>query len=699
MDNVVINTLKKTFLNMFLAIVWVAPILLGILLPIHVANYPKSASVAFPIIALIMLLVVPVLMIVNFISMKRLQAKYDTNKNAGQVFDEINSKLDQARNDYLAAEKTVFKWKNRIIACKVALTLWLLIATFLASVGTIPDNSLHGLSSVVVIIAGALSLLPLYDLLVVFEVPYKSNRELTKENYPLLHQVVEDAKRTLNCTKPHKFYAVISSGIAVSSSPTCVNISIDVEEFVKLTRDELYQIMLHEIAHVINSDTKRSWSLERFDQGLGSKIGNVEFNLMFGYMYAKFALEKATYYQACTRFYEQNADETVKQYGNGQVYINGTAKTMLLGLYHGDFNPEINYYLFENEKVPKDYLIKDLNSYEKLQQTNLDTWNYILTHRLLSRRDTHPTLVMRMEHMGVSAYDTTMVETNEQYIAEQQRMLSWGCERFAEYNEQSYAEHRREFYLPLKAKLEKYQRDVENGTKLTFDQKIDYMQAIYHVNRDDCLALADELLQENADSSYAKYYKGIILAERLDKSCVQYLYDAAKANVNMSEYAMEVVGEFACNTGDQELLDSYRARAKDDVVDLVQRQNALTLQKDDVYTANNLSNEDYDTILDFIMQRGKDEVQAVYSVSRGEGENALHVYYIQFNQDADADKCEQIYNETFLLLDTYDEGKGREYNFNLFTTMGVNKSPMVTAFKKTRGSLIYSAEKGKLPRE
>lgn len=699
MDNDVKNTVKKSYLKVFLAIIWLIPCILGIVLPQFVEKYPRSDSIVFPIVAVAMFLAVLVFMIINSICLKRLYAKYDARKNTGKVFDEINNKLEQARNDYLMAEKTVFKWKNTIIACKVLLTMWLLAATFIASVGLNGSNDLGVVSTLVVIAAGAISLLPLYDLFVVFETSNIPNRDLSKSQYPLLHQVVEDAKKTLNCTKPHKIYAVINSGIAVSSLPTCVNIYIDIEEFVTLTRDELYQIMLHEIAHVINSDTKRNWRLEKFDQGLGGKIGSVEFKLMFGYLYVRFALEKTTYLQACTRFYEQNADESVKQYGNGQVYINGTAKSMLLGQYHGEFNPEMNFHLFANEKVPKDYLIVDLNCFEKLKQTYLDKWNYILTHRLLSRIDTHPTFNMRREHMGVTTYDIDTVETNEQYIAEQQKMLNWGCERFAEDNAKSYVQHRKEFYLPTKEKIDKYQQDIESGVTLTFDQKIDYMQAIYYVNRDDCLRIADEILQSNNESSYAMFYKGVILAERLDKSCVEYLYGAAKANVNLAEASMETVGSFACNVGDQELLDSYRARAKDDTIDMVQREDALTLKKDDVYTSNNLPDEDYDEILDFILQRGKDEIHAIYSVSRGEGESALHVYYIQFFKNAQSARCDQIYQATFLLLDTYDETKHHDYNFNLYTSMGEDKSAFAVAFKKTYGSLIYSAKDGKLPRK
>lgn len=699
MDKVVKNTLKKNYLKMFLIILWVVSTVWGLVLPQLIDNYPASSSAVFPLVALAMLLTVPVFMIINLVCVKRLYAKYDARKNTGKVFDEINDKLDQARNDYLSAEKAVFKWKNSIIACKILLTLWLLTATFVASVGLNRSNDLEVMSTLVAFVAGAISLFPLFDLFVVFETPYVPNRELTKAQYPLLHQVVEDAKKTLNCTKPYKIYAVVNSGIAVSSSPTCVNICIDIEEFVTLTRDELYQIMLHEIAHVINKDTRRNWGLEKFDQGLGGKIGAIEFKLMFGYLYARFALEKATYYQACTRFYEQNADESVKQYGDGQVYINGTAKSMLLGLYHGEFNPDMNFHLFANEKVPKDFLVVDLNNFEKLKQTYLDKWNYILTHRLLSRIDTHPTFVMRMEHMGVTTYDLESVEANEQYVAEQQKMLNWGCERFAEENSRTYSEHRKGFYLPTKEKIEKYQRDIESGVALTFDQKIDFMQTIYYVNRDDCLRIADELLQANPESSYAKFYKGVILAERLDKDCVDYLYDAAKLNVNLAESSMHTVGEFACNVGDQELLDSYRARAKDDTIDMVKREDALTLKKDDVYTANNLPDEDYDGILDYILQRGKDEIHAIYSVSRGEGANALHVYYIQFYKNAKSERCEQIYQATFLLLDTYDETKHRDYNFNLYTSMGEDKSPFAVAFKKTHGSLIYSAKDGKLPRK
>lgn len=680
-------------------LIYAVSVALGVLMILGISKLYTGVSTLYAILGTVMMGIVLVLAAVNYFKTLKLAKKYNSTKNVGSLFDEVNDKFERAKSDYQAAEKAVIKRKNQIIACRVLLFVWFIAIIAISSFSAGRDNPCQKLSITLAVISSFLYALPLLELLVYDEPPLTPEYELSRQDYPLLFEVVDQAKRTLQCAKPFKVYSVVGQGISVSSMLNWFNIFVDAEEFAILTREEMYQIMLHEIAHVVNQDTKRSWNLDKFFRSYDRQSGGYVGQYMLSLLYINFHMDKTAYTLACTRFYEQNADKAVREYGNGQVYINGTAKTMRLMLYQNEFNPKMNFHLFESEQIPEDYIYLDMKVFEEMKQTCGDKWNYVMSHRIPSRMDSHPTLLMRMEHMGVTEYDCSAKETDESYVAEQQKLLKLGNDNIIKNAKKGYEERRRSFYLPVKDKLSEYEQAYESGAKLSMVQLTDYMEALYHVDRDKCLEIANQLLAKNPQSGYANFYKGLILAERLDSECVQCLYVAARENSNFAETALDSVGMFACNVGDQELLDRYRERIKGDVVDLYQRKDDLALRNDDVYNANNLDDDDFNAILDYIIEKGKDKIERVYSVSRGEGENALNVYYVEFFKGSKPEECEKIYDDVFLLLDSYEDGKQRNYNFNLFTFIGVNRSPKANAFKKTRGSLIYTATEGKLPRE
>ena len=682
----------------FKVLLYAVSVVLGVLLMLGVQDLCANDSPVFAIIGVVMLGAVVVVAIVNHILTAKLVKKYNSVKNYGELFDETNDKFERAKNDYQAAEKAVIKRKNTIIACRMILFTWLIAIMVISGVATKETNPCQDLAIVVATIGCLSYALPLLELIVYSEPPMTPDYELNSKDYPLLFEVVERAKQTLQCSKPFKMYAVVGNGISVSSSLNGFNIFLDVEETSILTREELYQIMLHEIAHVVNQDTKRSWRLERFFKSYDSELAFVG-KYVLGILYIHYFMEKTAYTVACTRFYEQNADKAVCEYGNGQVYINGTAKSMLLSMYQIEYNPKINFELFESEKIPEDYLYLDMKVFAEMKEVYSAKWNYVMSHRIPSRMDSHPTLLMRMEHMGVSSYDCAVVETDESYIAEQQKLLKLGNDNIIKNTQKSYDERRKSFYLPLKAKLEQYKSLEESGATLSLVQLTDYMEVLYHADRDKCLKIANDILVKTPRSGYANFYKGLILAERLDPECVECLYAAVRENSNFADTALDTIGMFACNTGNQELLDKYRERIKSDFIDVSQRKDELSLHNDDVYAANNLDDEDFNAILDYIVEKGKDVIESIYSVSRGEGERALNVYYIEFYKGSKVEDCDKVYDDVFLLLDTYEEGKERDYNFNLYTSIGVNKNPKANAFRATHGSLIYSAKDGKLPRK
>lgn len=681
---------KRNLQRFVCALVYFILLMAGAFALYYIMSYFGSISVIFPVAGIVMLIGAIVLCITNVVILKQLHKKF-SDENAAEMLRIAESMREEARQDYIATEKAVIRSKNTLILFKILLSLYFLAMLVIASFGACALNSLR-IPSVLVAAVGILIYpLPLLD----FFLGSNNSREpdacLDRAQFPLLFSVVDDARKALNCNKQYKITPVIGSGISVSAYSSGFYVSLDVQETAILTRDELYQIMLHEIAHVMNSDTKRTWRLEKFDSQLDTRLGVITTELFFSAQYIKFKLKKEAYYVFCNLFYEQNADKVIKAYGDGQIYINGTAKSMTLSMYNEEYNPKMGFYIHESERLPKDYLFDDLKVYEEFLEKYGDKWNYLLTHRIQSRSDSHPTFAMRMEFMGVSHYDYKQKETDESYIAEQKRLVRWGCDCLLKNTSENFRRARAEYYLPTMEKIEKYRNAVSSGKVMSVVEKTEYIEIFYNVDRDECLKLCNEILQEYPRNAYANFYKGHILARNLDKACVDCLYIAGAENMNFADSAYNTIGAFACNVGDEELLNSYRERVDEDMLDAIRRKReAGYIREEDGLRRNNLSKEDYEAVLDFILDNGKGIVDKIYSVSRGEGENMRTFYYIETLKTANNKVRGEFFDKVFEFLDMYVSVSGVEPDFSLWDESCDKK--MKKLIKATPNALIYSSK-------
>lgn len=646
-----------------------------------------------------MLCILVLFIIVNKICFIKSKNKYKDNRKFLSNMNEIEDKYKEIQKDYLASEKEVMKLKNRIILSKILISLYFMIMAFLCALG-IQENGEDSLSKLfIILIVVFMFLSPFFwvDLLLPNKETYENyTKELSPKEYKELYKVVEEAIKTLNCHKAFKIYPVFGSSMSVSSSANCIHIYMDCEETALLTRDEIYQSMLHEIAHVLNSDTKRSRSLVNFIYAM-EHFGFATTQLFFSSMYVKFIVHYTIYSISCTRFYEELADEEVKKNGNGQAYINGLSKSMLLGLYRGAYNPKMDFDVYANETIPENFYFKRLDDYYEMLPQNIRQWDFILRNRILSRQDSHPTFAMRMKHMGVETYDYTSVQPQGAFAEEQQKLLKLGSEKLME-TQESFKHAQESFYKPTKEKLEEYFSHKENKDILTNQQKTEYLSFLFHANREECLKLCDEILKEFSKNSYANFYKGLILADQLDRNCVEHLYIAARENFNLTEDALAAVGNFACNVGDEQLLESYRSRSKEDIVGMMDKQDKFSLHSTENFTKNSLNETEFKEILDYILEVGKEDLLNVYSVSRLDGEEVLTSYLLEWKIHSDFQRVHTAYDKIFSYLDRYGDGGEKEYHFELRHIMvgiiGYDKesSAIVKKIKQTKDSLIYSSE-------
>lgn len=490
----------------------------------------------------------------NLVFMSKDKKRF-ADMSARQAYDYSVKMQQEIEKDYRAAERAAFR------SVSVARSMQaVVIALFLGVCLFIGGTRINW--AVIPVVVVALLLCPFFGRSVRFSCYNAAKNLLSEEEYPILYETARSAAEKVGYRG--RIRLELAGSISVGEERYCICIGLKAAEVALLTREELYTVMLHEFAHVVNVDTAR-----------GKKFGFVKDTLLdddgvifapvdqlfIGYFSVRVGMNIALYELLATRHHEILADEKVRESGNGQTYINATAKTSLFMLYDGHPFRETQYDCYAEEVPPENLTSLDLEVFRSACEKYGKRWRKVLADELPARVASHPTFKQRMQAMGVDSYDTETAETDEKFIAEQKKLLAFADRRNYEELAPQYDRVREQAYLSRKEQMEKYEASVREGRDLPLDELVRSMQAFYIIDNEKALAIADRLLADNPDSAYAHLYRGNIFYDELDARCVEEFRAAMRSNHQMSDYCMDNIGRFALLSGNEALLQEYRSQA------------------------------------------------------------------------------------------------------------------------------------------
>lgn len=353
--------------------------------------------------------------------------------------------------------------------------------------------------------------------------------------------------------------------------------------------------------------------------------------LFIGYFSVRVGMNIALYELLATRHHEILADEKVRESGNGQTYINATAKTSLFMLYDGHPFRETQYDCYAEEVPPENLTSLDLEVFRSACEKYGKRWRKVLADELPARVASHPTFKQRMQAMGVDSYDTETAETDEKFIAEQKKLLAFADRRNYEELAPQYDRVREQAYLSRKEQMEKYEASVREGRDLPLDELVRSMQAFYIIDNEKALAIADRLLADNPDSAYAHLYRGNIFYDELDARCVEEFRAAMRSNHQMSDYCMDNIGRFALLSGNEALLQEYRSQAPEMSQAADDREKETSWNKKIPLRQSALPAETLESIAQRLRDMGEDCVALrAYAADFGRAERPCTLIAVEF---------------------------------------------------------------------
>lgn len=459
--------------------------------------------------------------------------------------------------------------------------------------------------------------------------PTPQEEILEKNEYPLLY---ESARRAADAVGYHGKFCLARSyrdenGVSVREEP---NVTVMVPPVVTnvLTRGELYQIFLHEFAHVVNGDTKISKKFVRAINAFSTERHTFLKFLKVALFTAPYRIldDKLEDYRNCASLLkEQLADKAVNDYGNAKENIDGEVKSLLLARFVGFNLRHFDYKILESETPPEDYYERLEADFRAWCSENGEKEALRLKRELPARAASHPTLKMRMQAAGREEYDLTTAETDEAYRTETKKYVADCSQKRKGW--EGYKEYRKENYLDSKQKLDEY----ESAEAHDFLMKHEAMSAYLLADDDKALALANDVLASDPDAPFANYTKGLILFERDEAGGIDALKKAVCSCTQISQTAAEIYGDACLDSGDEAIVAEMRREQPTWVqmnVDALLRRYKFGKLTNRSFTKTNLSKAETDALAPAIKRIGKetlDRVLLLRSVKKGE---EIHVFVL-----------------------------------------------------------------------
>lgn len=510
---------------------------------------------------------------VNFVCVRKIKDRFD-KKTARQMYDYGLSVQKTVEEDYKAAERSAL----RTIAQGNAwvLSLMLLIALLFLFLGATRASwaALAGLFGVYVLTG-------LFENILVTSEKTPSHLFLGEGEFPLIFAAVRSAAEAAGCSQKLRL-SLETDGIGVREEGGNICIGINAVECALLTREELYAVMLHEFAHVVNVDTARGRAFyrarRRWAEGGDSFFSGVA-SLFLSGAAMRIVLAAEIYQAFAARHHEMLADAKVRELGSCRAFIDATAKGTEFYLYNEMPQREMSYDCYASEEPPRDIVTRDLANFLAYREKYGQMWRQIMRQELPARVSTHPTLRQRMEAMGIDEYDDAKEEQDENYRAEQKKLVQFADEKVFESIRAGYAALREDLYLSRKAQMEKYHAAAAEGKRLPLDEQVLCLQAFYGIEDDTALQIADELLAQDEDAAFAHFYRAKIWFDRMDERCVEEFRKAMRVNYELCDSCLDSIGLFALRSGNEALLQEYRSNAPELSQDAQDRSDASRWKK------------------------------------------------------------------------------------------------------------------------
>ena len=509
-------------------------------------------------------------------------------------------------------------------------------------------------------------------------------------DYPVLHSLAHRAAALVGMDGSIRIRLIPDSNAGIAKvGNKSYSLQLGVQLLDVLDEDELYQILIHEFAHLTkdgNPSDKEyrlfAFITEREDNSLTSLL-----NILFGFTDVLYVFEYFLYRMTASLAIEQIADSAILKNGNPQSAVNALAKTNYYYLFDKESGEHIEEHFYAPTELRSNAIRTLCDAFRTALGKREAFWRELLMHEIQPRSASHPIFRNRMSALGICDYSVSLPDEEGAFRAECRRAVDDTDKELYEARKDSYAEERVENYVKPLAVVESWRA---SNTDPTAEQSRPLMDALLALGYTEELeALCDRIIEHTQNvwaTPHAHMVKGTILLTRYDKAGIDHIYRAIELNKNYLEEGLNAIGEFCCLMGLQEELDIYREKA----VELQQNYEDEYRHTGELNAADRLARDDMPSdmlngILAYIQSIDEGKIKRIYLVKKIISDTFFSsVFVVEFKKDTDEESAERVLDKIFNHLDTHPADR----QFSLFTY----DERIGAILKRVNGCVVYDAK-------
>lgn len=600
-------------------------------------------------------------MLISFVGEKLYARRFDSMAE-DEYLQYILSNTKKLREAFDHAEKTLLRLKNAVIVYIVFIVILTLAVPFFygasdfsAEFGYVPLMfcSMYIQADLVYVL-----------LCVLTDKPDFSQYE-NKKDFPQLYAVAYRAANAVGINREIRFFLTNDCNAGIQRFGKIYSIELGVPLLAVLTEEELYQVFLHEFAHMQDEHLRAKCSAQILSDVLemrGASTHGFANRLLFALPSAVFNTELSVFDTASSVLHEEKADAQIEKTGDALSGVSGIAKIAMYELYAFEHTLLYPQPFYEGEQVPTDVCTKDCMQFRGAIEKRKDFWLKLLFQELPPRLSTHPTFRQRWEALGKPQFAVTLPQENTPYFQEVFKAAKQIDDKLVALNKDDYAKMREEEYLEPLAVVQAYEREKK---ELSAEKSRPIIEAYMQLNRfDEMQEICETVIsraKNDTEAAHAYFALGGVLLLHYDERGARYIQKAIAANENYAATGFDLLGAFYARMGMEKELQEYRKQ-----VDAFLHNTQERVEISELHAKDNLHLVELTDFrraqIAYIAALGGDDLEKIYLVRKEISDSTYtYAYILRFSENAVETERDKIETAIFNYLDTEDD------QYSLFT--------------------------------
>lgn len=502
---------------------------------------------------------------------------------------------------------------------------------------------------------------------------------LNRDTFPLLYQIASKACKTTRCKKILRL-SYTESDIFVVKKAFTISIMLNPSIVRLLTEDELYNVLLYKISLVTNSEKRR----ENFYRSIERKWDT--FYSLKGKIFTSTIQQKALDAIKQYRYFspyrqEMLANDKASKLGDVQQIVNGIAKIEMYKLYKNGENRVMNYEIYSSETPTQDWYTKDIAEFISAKNKFGEVWTNQLTTQLPSFKDGSQTLNMRMKYLRCHDFDTTPAVHPKHYLEEVDKLITAGNQLMAKKLQHEYQTTHNKLYNERKKQFQVFRLFKQHNAVADY-KLIQCCKSLLNVDNQKVAEMASYLAEQQ--SSWGYYLLAMTYFAVNDERCVD-LFEKAMSIDLLAIECINNIGQFAINSGNQQLFDQYSQR----VTQIVEktRENRVNRAWVDEITFDECTIElpVKKQLIESLLHELGEHINEIYMASYRKNNVRTNVVMVIFKPQSDENKQKELFAEMSEIITAFARN-------DIVPPSTIFYNNQLNAIQQFKESLVYRSQ-------